>query len=116
MIDVNKLLQICANRGVANANSFSDFLVIRDDSGDRIATWDVKKLGPVPTQAEIDAVDATVAATSMRTRRRDQNLWTPQMVALVKALNTRLRAANVDNVTVGTFRAAIEAEYDLLVS
>lgn len=59
---------------------------------------------------------AAAAETTDRTRRRDQTLWTPQMVALVRALNARLRAANVDQVTVGAFRTSIEVEYDALVS
>lgn len=92
-----------------------DYTVADKEGVIALTRWDTKVLGPQPTDAQLDAA-LTAYPTLDRQTRRDKTLWSPQMVALVKALNQRLRNANVDQVTVGAFRTAIEAEYDLLVS
>src|SRR5688572_13447096 len=90
-----------------------------EDAGDgvvKIAEWDVSKLGVCPSVNEVlTAIPDAVAVTETNVARRDKTLWTPPMVALVRALNARLRAANVDSLTVGAFRSAIEAEYDAIL-
>jgi len=51
-----RLSNLIAARGKAHF-SFSDFIVVDDSDGNppRLAHWDEEKLGPVPTQSEVDA-------------------------------------------------------------
>lgn len=84
---------------------------------DNGALWDIATQGPIPTLAEINAVtQAQIDAckTNGKVSRRDKELWTPQILALTRAVHQRLRDANVDNMTMGVFRAMVETEYDAI--
>lgn len=86
---------------------------------DNGARWDTGTQGAIPTLAEINAVtlvEVEAAEQNSRVTRRDKTLWTPQILSLTRETHDRFRAANVDNMTMGTFRAGIEAEYDAIVN
>lgn len=48
------------------ADSFRDYLVVDDGKGQSITKWNSAKLGPQPTQAEIDAAAPAAQAAQLR--------------------------------------------------
>lgn len=93
------------------------------DTVDR-STW-VVTLSGLATPQQIAAAEtiratydpkSSTSETNDRIRRRDKTLWTPQITALTRAVHQRLRDAGVDQIQMSVFRAAIEAEYDLIIT
>lgn len=107
-----KIRHVLNLRGIADPPRGS--VVLRNDgAGAFIATWDVTALGNLPTQAEIDAADATAGLAVIKAVQRDADIGRKAIKALAIATHKRFKAKiPTDATTADQWEAAIRAEYD----
>lgn len=100
-----------------------DFVCVDDGDGPYLASWDEDKLGPTPTQAEVDAVDIAAILASKSENARVARIKTAARDAIVarypewKQANMTARALELVNQrVVSGLSAAEQTELDALIA